>query len=261
MDKITRKLISFTAGVLLWLTAAVPVYSFEVEGLPGATWGQVTHSVSGITGSGSMGWVRQGIDWFVLPGDIVFDTYAEYRFRQRSDEKLYYNTHGPVVGVEFRKDFLTVGAEYYRERFSELGETSRNKEVYATWYYDWQLGGERLKELLNVQAFPGSTWGRLYHDTDGITGSGGIGWINQGIDWFTIPGDIVVNTYAEYRYRGRSKQELYYDAQGPAVGLEFRKSYFRLGVSYYWERFPELGERSNTAEYYFNWYYDWDLKD
>ena len=86
------------------------------------------------------------------------------------------------------------------------------------------------------------------------------GYFNQGIDWVTLPGKLTLNTFAELRYRFRENNKDFYNAYGPAVGVEFRRTPFHLGVDYYWERFPELSDSSNRFRYYLSWYYDWDLK-
>ncbi|MBI3812774.1 MAG: hypothetical protein HY283_11340, partial [Nitrospirae bacterium] len=64
----------------------------------------------------------------------------------------------------------------------------------------------------------------------------------------------------EFRYRFRSENKEFYNAYSEAVGLEFKRSPFRLGMDYVWERFPAVGERSDKVQYYLAWYYDWDLK-
>lgn len=238
----------------------MPAAAFEIEGLPGATWGNVSRENNGLNSANGMGWINQGIDWLKLPGDVVLNTYVEYRYRGRSKEKDYYNTYGPAVGIELKKSYFTLGAEYYREKFPDLPDTSHNRRLYGTWYYDWNVKSESIKNALGVQGLPGSTWGQLSRDTDGLTGSGGMGWINQGIDWFTLPGNIVFNTYAEYRYRSRSKEKEYYNTHGPAVGLEFRKGGIKLGASYYRERYHTLKETYHTKQLYLTWYYNWDLK-
>ncbi len=231
--------------------------AYEIEGLPGSTWGTVHYDINGLTGSGAMGFVNQGIDWFTLPGGAVVNTYVEYRYRGRTKEKLYYNSNGPAIGLELRKSYFTVGIDYYRERFPKLNETSNNRSLYGTWYYDWQL--EKPKKRFSTLSFPGFSWGRVHYDLGGLTGSGAMGFINQGIDWFTLPGNIVVNTFAEYRYRGRTEQEFFYNTHGPAVGLEFKKAFLRFGISHYWERFQVQNKTSNTAQLYVTWYYSWDL--
>jgi len=111
-----------------------------------------------------------------------------------------------------------------------------------------------------IQGLPGSTWGQTHYEGEGLTGPGALGWVNQGIDWTTLPGGVVFNTYAEYRFRLRTENKEFYNGYGPVLGLEFKKSIFSLGVDYYWERFPELSENSNRLQYYLTWYYSWDLK-
>ena len=111
---------------------------------------------------------------------------------------------------------------------------------------------------LDVQGLPGSTWGNVSHDLDRLVGTGAMGYVNQGIDWTTLPGEITFNTFAEFRYRFRNENEEFYNAYSEAVGLEFRRSPFRLGMDYVWERFA--GEQSKKVQYYLTWFYDWDLK-
>jgi hypothetical protein len=249
--------IAFLCGLFLMVSSPAS----GIEGLPGSTWGNLSHSVQGLTGSSAMGWINQGIDWTTLPGDITFNTYVEYRYRARTKQKEYYNAQGPAIGLEFKKSYFRLGADYYQQRFPKLGETSYNREVYLNGFYDWDLSRPGRSLPLGIVGFPGAVWGNETYFLNGLTGSGVMGWINQGIDWITLPGGIIFNTYVEYRYRARTKQREYYDAEGPAVGLEFKKASFRLGMDYYWEQFPKLGEgeHSHSLEYYLIWYLDWDL--
>lgn len=112
----------------------------------------------------------------------------------------------------------------------------------------------------DIKGLPGSTWGQASYEKADIAGPGVIGYVNQGIDWVTLPGDLTVNTFAELRYRFRQENKEFYNAHGPAVGVELRRSPFHLGVDYYWERYPELRESSNRLQFYLSWYHDWDLK-
>ncbi len=256
-----------TASVLgAWLLLAgvlfAPGEARAIEGLPGSAWGIVTKSSSEVNGSGGMGWINQGIDWTTLPGGIVLNTFAEYRLRERSRQPEYYNAQGPALGVELRKSFLRLGADYYRETLPDYpggAHHSTVRELYLAGYKSWDLTTQAGLRLPGATGLPGAIWFSLVHDINGPTGSGGMGWINQGIDWITVPGGAVLNTYAEYRYRTRSKLEDYYDARGPAVGLEFRKPLFRIGADYYWQYYPVLEERSKDLEFYLTWYVDWDL--
>ena len=42
--------------------------AYEVQSLPGSTWVNINYSDRGIVGSGAMGWINQGIDWFTVTG-------------------------------------------------------------------------------------------------------------------------------------------------------------------------------------------------
>jgi hypothetical protein len=151
--------------------------------------------------------------------------------------------------------------DYYWVRYPKLGERSSDREFYLNGYYSWDLLNKAQGPVpWGIIGLPGAVWGNATYDIKGLTGSSAMGWINQGIDWITLPGGITFNTYAEYRYRARTKEKEFYNAEGPVVGLEFKKAFFRLGMDYYWERFPQLGERSYSLEYYLTWYLDWDLK-
>jgi hypothetical protein len=239
-----------------------------IEGLPGSTWGTVTDSFHGkglSLGEGGMGWINQGIDWVTLPGGITFDTYAEYRYRHRAQNKQYYDSWGPALGLEFKVSFLRLGIDYYWQKYPYWPggvQRSNNREFYLTGYYQWDLNKSTGLNTSKIVGFPGAIWFDLTYDAKGLTGSGGQGWINQGIDWVTLPGGIIFNTFGEYRYRERTKQFQYFDAQGPAVGFEFKKSAFTLGMDYYWESDPELqGVRKfGYYELFLTWYIDWDLK-
>lgn len=245
-------------GLLFFASAAR-----AIEGYPGSTWGVVTDSSSDVSGSGNMGWVNQGIDWITLPGGVVLNTFAEYRYRDRSRQPEYFSAQGPAVGLEFRKSFLRLGASYYREtlpNYPNAPQRSTTRETYLAGYYAWDLAGTAELHTPGAIGLPGAVWFNLSHNINGLTGSGGMGWINQGIDWFTLPGGAVCATYAEYRYRARTKFEDYYDVRGPAVGLEFKKPLFRIGTNYSWQYYPVLEQRSSALEFYATWYIDWDLK-
>jgi hypothetical protein len=255
-------------SILLWCMLFLPTPALAIEGLPGSTWGNITDSFHGngpALGQGGMAWINQGIDWITLPGGITFDTYAEYRYRHRAHHKEYYDSWGPALGFEFKKSFLRLGMDYSWQKYPFWPggvQRSNSREYYLSGFYQWDAN--KLSELntSKVVGFPGSIWFNLTNDASGLTGSGAQGWINQGIDWTTLPGGIVFNTFAEYRFRERTKQFQYFDAQGPAVGLEFKKSVFTLGMDYYWESDPELqGPRDfGYYELFLTWYIDWDLK-
>jgi hypothetical protein len=244
---------------LIW-GAALPTASAEVIlGAPGSLWGQVYQDSEGLNGSGVIGNVSQGIDWFEIGGGVVVNTFAEYRYRARERNNLYYDAQGPAVGIQLKWEWLQMGYDVYWERFPELEESYTNKEYFITGYYDWEFESDEPSRWND--GFPGAIWIFLSHDETGINGDGGMGYVNQGIDWFTFGPGITFNTYAEYRFRNRSKNNEYYDTGGPAVGMEFRLPPFNVGAAYYWERLPIIGENSYSLQFYLTCYLDWDLLD
>lgn len=261
--QIARGSPAIVTGIVIAVLLHAAATANALEGFPGSTWGIVNDSSGEVSGSGGMGWINQGVDWIVLPGGVVLNTFAEYRFRSRSRQPEYYNARGPAAGLEFRKSMFRLGADYYWETMPNYPGGARHstiRELYLAGYNSWDLTKNADLHLPGAIGLPGALWFNLAHDVKGLTGSGGMGWINQGIDWFTLPGGAVMNTYAEYRYRSRTKLEDYYDARGPAVGIELRKPLFRIGADYYWQHYPVLEERSHELEFYLTWYVDWDWK-
>ena len=256
-----RKLFSFGIVLILCLIFSTNAFGFDVKEIPGSTWNQITLETNGLTrGLSTIGYINQGIDWGTLPGDITFNTFGEFRYRLRSRKQKYYNAYGPAIGVEFKKSVFRLGTDYYWEQFPEQREESNKLQFYLSGYYDWNLEKIGITKPFNIKSFPGSTWGNITQDVDGLTrGLSAIGYINQGIDWITLPGDITFNTFAEFRYRLRSRKQQYYNAYGPAVGVEFKKSAFRLGADYNWERFPSQNKESNKFQVYLTWYFDWSF--
>ena len=246
--------------IWLWMSLFFLVFdqkALAVEGYYGSTWGEIFHDDDQLVGTGAMGYANQGIDWLKLPGEILVTTYGEVRYRFRSENRPYFNAYGEALGFEFRKSSLHMGIDYLWERFPELAAYSSGLEYYFSYYYDWdfkKMTGSKFEGL------PGSVWGILTHNDDQLIGNGAMGFVNQGIDWKTFPGKIVLNTFGELRYRLRSENRPYYNAYGEALGIELRKSSFHLGVDYLWERYPELADYSNKVELYFTWFLDWDLK-
>ena len=243
------------------LILSLPVRAFAIEGFPGSTWDQAFHDFDSLVGSGAQGYINQGINWTTLPGGITFNTFAEFRYRLRTENNDFYNSYGPALGIEFQKSPFNLGADYYWQRFPGLDETDAKFQIYLTLYYDWDLKTKiRALSPLPFQGLSGSTWDIFSHDFDSLVGSGAQGYINQGIDWTTLPGGITFNTFAEFRYRLRSENNDFYNSYGPALGIEFRKSIFKVGTDYYWERFPGLDETDAKFQIYVTMYADWDLK-
>lgn len=236
--------------------------TFAITGFPGYTWGVVSDDINGDTGAGISTFVNQGVDWFILPHNITFNTYAEYRYKYRNRDKYWYDSNGPAIGLEFRKTPFSLGAEYFWEKYTEQNKFDPSRRAYLTWYHDWYkyIRRRAMSRWFQIEAFSGSTWGRITYDFEGVTGAGVSTFINQGINWFTLPGEVTFNTYAEYRLSYRTLDKYWNNTRGPALGMEFQKSPFRLGMDYYWETYTEQKITNDRWRVYINWYYGWDLK-
>ncbi|MBI3605188.1 MAG: hypothetical protein HY202_04070, partial [Nitrospirae bacterium] len=189
---LTRKCLSLIvqAGILL-LAAGLgfPGKALAIQGFPGSTWDQVSHDVDRLVGTGAMGNINQGIDWVTLPGGITLNTFAEVRYRFRSENRPSFNEYGEAVGAEFKKSIFYLGADYVWERYPEIPDASNKVQFYLSGFYDWDL---KPKSVAWAKGFPGSTWDQVSHDVDRLVGTGAMGNINQGIDWVTLPGGITL---------------------------------------------------------------------
>lgn len=226
-----------------------------VEGLPGYTWGSLRKNVGGEETVSYL--LNQGIDWVILPGEIMLNTFVEYR--SINNELKYFNdeTEG-VVGIDFSYKPFHVGVEYILEHWQE-GNSGR---YYISWYHDWykyiRRRGKRNNNWFDADAYTGGTYGRITRDFDG--GTNIQGYITQGIDWFTFYEDITLNTSVSYNFRFRDFDKTFYDAHGPSIAIELQQTPFTLGMDYSWSYNPHLGSSDRVLGIYLRWYYGWDLK-
>jgi len=110
----------------------------HVKDLPGYTWGILTHTFDRLEGTGSQGFVDQGVTWFILPHNVAVNTFLEYRWRMREFNITYYNVYGPAIGLEFRRSPFRAGVEYYWESI-ETGPINKKLDFFFSWYYSWDL--------------------------------------------------------------------------------------------------------------------------
>ncbi len=226
--------------------------------MPGSNWVGLSWDNDGVSGSGAMGNIQQGIDWVRFENGLTLNTYVEYRYRGRELNNLYYDAEGWAVGIQLKYAIFALGANYYVEHFPQLGETYSNPEYYLSWFYGWNLEGDGDGW---PDQFPGSCWAYLSYDINGLNGSGVMGYLNQGVLLFSTENRIDVKAFAEVRHRSRTLNKTYYDTEGFALGLEATKSVVNVGVNYYWERLPALEETSNRVQAYITWFITWDLLD
>lgn len=251
-------------GLLLalsWSSAAAAT-PYAPLGYPGSTWGNLSRDLAGLEGNGTMGNVRQGVDWAKLPAGVTFNTYAAYNWRLRSELRPFYNASGPGLGFNFSRGPLDFGMDFSWIRYPELDRDTRDFSLYGLWYRRWDLSnwtGKPSWGKHSALAVPFSTWGRVDYDVENIEGAGSMGWVEQGIDWLKIKG-VVFNTFVSYNWRLRSENKQFYNAHGPAVGGQLRKGPFNLTLDYNWRTYPQLRRSTRNFGLTLTWYYSWNLK-
>ncbi len=236
----------------------------KLEGIPGLTWGSVDHSfVDNDTHVSFL--LNQGIDWLVLPGDITLNTFVEYR-SMHSDLKSVYDDKEFVVGLEFQRSPFNFGIEHSPAEWRSDAQEQDITTAYLGWYHSWYKYLRRrhstISNPFNVNAYAGSTYGRISNEMGDGGGTTARGFVRQGMDWFTsitAVGEVTLNSYAAYRFRFRTEDNYWYDAHGPAIGLELQRSPFSLGLEYMWQVNPRRDTSESIYGLYLTWYYDWDL--
>lgn len=234
-----------------------------IVGLSGHSYGNLSHDLRGTNGSNGSVLVQQGIDWVRLPWDVLLRTYGEAWYRGRTWDAQYYDLAGQSAGVELHKSAFKLGFEYAWERYTRQDKSNQGPLLFLGWYRDWYKYMHDESDdagWFNIRSFSGSTNGRVSQVLGGSTGTTVSGSINQGIDWLTLPGNIMLNTFAEYRFSLRTRDNLYYNAHGPAAGVELQKPPFKAGIEYYREDNPERHLVIPRTSLYLRWYFDWDLK-
>ncbi len=237
-----------------------------IVGLSGHTFGSVSRDVHGPFGNGVYGLIQQGIDWVRLPGDTLLRTYGESSYMTRSWEPQYYDLLTNSAGIELTEKHFRVGVEYSVQRWTRQSPstgTTRGVFPFFGWYHDWSKYMHDESDdagWFNILSLSGSTYGKVAQDLSGSTGTTAMGMVNQGIDWLALPGNIILNSFGEFRFNLRTRDYVYYNSYGPAVGTELQKSPFRAGVEYYWEHDPGQHLIIPRVTLYLRWYYDWDLK-
>jgi hypothetical protein len=104
------------------------------------------------------------------------------------------------------------------------------------------------------EGYPGSTWGNIGRDLSAFEGNDTMGKVTQGVHWVTLPGKIPFETYGSYRWRYRTENNRFFDAQGPAAGFSLQKGPFSTGIDLAWKSYPQLDRKNRTFVYYFDWY-------
>lgn len=220
---------------------------------PLSSWGELSTDFNKFQGPGTQGWVQQGVDWFKLPGDVVFDTFGGYYWMTRAQHQTFYDQNGPYAGAMLSRGAWSLGGQYYWETFPGLQQYLGDFQAFATWYKVVDLGKPSWLSKKALGA-PFSTWGRLQYDPNKIEGYGSMGWFQQGIDWFKLPGNIMFDTFGIFRWMERSRNMKYYNEVDPAVGIELSRGALSLYIEYDWERFPNIPETIYGPQVFLTWY-------
>ncbi|MBI4349251.1 MAG: hypothetical protein HY553_20605 [Elusimicrobia bacterium] len=247
-------------GALL-LAGALPAGAYAPSGYPGSAWARGSRNFDGIEGTGTQGWVRQGVRWLRF-GRLDLNTYAGYAWRFRTQERLYYNVHGPLISAVLEHGPISAGAEYTQQRYPELRETQSDVSVFGSWYWSLDLRSRASRHDSGRRVplgLPFSTWGRVDTHPQGIEGNGTMGWVRQGVDWFTVFG-WTCGTYGMYNWRLRTQNQLYYNAIGPSAGVSLARGGLEIGIEHLWQRHTELRRSDKTFNLYLSWFYGWELK-
>ncbi|HVC09173.1 MAG TPA: hypothetical protein VNH15_04465 [Elusimicrobiota bacterium] len=256
--KAGRSLARLAAASALLFLCAAGARAWQPLAYPFSNWGEFLSDFNKVQGGVTQGWVQQGVDWVKLPGGAVFDTFGGYYWMARSDNQTYYNQNGPYAGAMISRGAFSVGGQYYWETFPALRQYVRDPQVFGSWYKVMNLG---LPSWLSGKALaaPLSTWGRVQYDANSIEGLGTMGWFQQGLDWFKLPGGVVFDTYGALRWMERSRNERYYDELGPALGVQFSRGSINLDVEYDWERYPDIPQSVDGPQVFLTWYFNCDL--
>lgn len=238
----------------------------KLKGIPGYTWGSVDHGFDDDDTSVSF-LINQGINLAEFPDDITLNTFVEYRSMD-NDWQSVYEEDEVVFGLELQRTPFNFGVEYSpaKWRDDELDEDITT--AYLSWYHSWykflRRRGSDISNPFDVNAYAGSTYGRISHQLyNGDEGTTARGFVRQGMDWFTSltkAGELTLNTYAAYRFRFRTENEYWYNAHGPAVGIELQRPPFTLGADYMWQINSERDTEEARYGIYLTWYYDWNLR-
>ncbi|HEY8278088.1 MAG TPA: hypothetical protein VIH99_00600 [Bdellovibrionota bacterium] len=246
---------------LILLLTSASAFAFP-EALPGSVWLNGSRDMNGIEGYGTMGFVNQGVQWFSLPGEIPFTTYAAYSWRIREKNRTHYNTNGPSVGAEISKFSTQFGMEYAWQDYPNLPDYRKSFVTYLKTYqrFDFLKGDEPSLLGIPVLGFPTTFWTSVTYDYGKLEGVGSMGYLNQGIDWFRLPGKIVFRTLAAYHWRLRSLNRAFYNMHGPGLGAELELAPFTAGVEYAWLWYPELNRNTKDFRLYLTAYFDWGVQ-
>jgi hypothetical protein len=244
------------AGALL--LAAPQARAFTPAGYPGAVWTQTGRDTSGIDGTNTQGFVRQGVELLRLDNGDGLQVYGRYNWRLRSINKDYFNSYTPYVGAMYSFKYVDLGADFGWPNYTGIANGSKDYSLFANWFRYWGLKEWRKEDL--VKALQLSTWGNASYDLMNQNGSSTMGWVKLEADTFWLPHDYVAGPYAAYDWRLRSKNADYFNFGQAAAGFEIGNGEVELGAQYAWRNYPKLNTHNSGLEFFISVFKTWDLK-
>ena len=142
-----NRFIGGTIMMLLVMTAGAGGALADIEGLRGASWGELRYDIpkEGTENLVLDGWIKQGIDWAKW-GNTSLNTYAKLRFKWDTEGYDWNNLMGPALGISldtFVPSGLSgsLGAEYIWEKrmIDDSNLMDQKVVIYVNWYGWWDL--------------------------------------------------------------------------------------------------------------------------
>jgi hypothetical protein len=250
-------LLQLSLFLSLLLTGA-SCYAFSPTGYPGAVWMYSGRDTSGIDGTNTQGFVRQGVEVLRLNGGQPLQVYGRYNWRLRNINKDYYNEYTPYVGTMLSFKYVDVGAEFGWPHYTGRSSSNKDRSLFTNWFRYWDLKEWRKADF--IKALSLSTWGNVAYDLGSQNGSSTMGWAKLKADLFWLPHHFMAGPFAAYDWRLRSQNAAYFNLSEVSTGFEIGNDDVQLGAKYAWRHYPKLGQQDRGMECYITVFKAWDLK-
>ncbi|MDH5785692.1 MAG: hypothetical protein OEZ16_08805, partial [Chromatiales bacterium] len=109
-----------------------------------------------------------------------------------------------------------------------------------------------------VVGMPGYLWGGIRNDTQGLTTHSYV--VNQGVDWLSLPGDVLLNTFIEIRSFDSEWRSSEGDRES-VVGIAIKRAPFQIGAEYFPSAWGNDKRIEGRWSGFFGWYGEWESLD
>jgi len=233
---------------------AAPAFA---AGFPGAFWTQSGRDMSGVDGTYSQGFFRQGA-LIGNPAGLPLQAYARLNWRMRSINADYFNSYTPYAGAMVSSRYLDAGVEFGSPHYSGRSAGNKDHSVFINWFR--YLGLKSWSKTSLVKALPLSSWGTAAYDLSGENGSSTLGWVKLEADVLWMPKDWMAGPFISYDWRLRSHRAEYFNYSAPSLGFVVDNREVQFGIKYSWRDYPLLKHKDKGPEIFISIYHPWDLK-